>query len=121
MEKHITLVAVLKIGFGVFGLLVVCLAFVAIAGGGAISGDPEAMAITSVVASVIAIFFITLSVPGIVGGIGLLKRRSWARILVLILAVVDLFLIPIGTLIGVYTLWVLMNDETAKLFTQSPG
>ncbi|GAI16394.1 unnamed protein product, partial [marine sediment metagenome] len=40
MEKHITLVAVLKIGFGVFGLLVACLAFVAIAGGGAISGDP---------------------------------------------------------------------------------
>ena len=121
MEKHITLVAVLKIGFGVFGLLVACLAFVAIAGGGAISGDPEAIAITSVVASVIAIFFITLSVPGIVGGIGLLKRRNWARILVLILAVVDLFQIPFGTIIGIYAIWVLLNDETAKLFAQGSG
>ncbi len=121
MEKHITLVAVLNIGFGVFGLLVACLAFVAIAGGGVISGDPEAMAITSVVASVIAIFFITLSVPGIVGGIGLLKRRGWARILVMIIAVLDLLQIPFGTIIGIYTLWVLLNDETAKLFEQGPS
>ncbi len=121
MEKHITLVAVPNIGFGVMGLLFACLAFLVIAGEGIISGDPEAMAITSVVASVIAIFFITLSVPGIVGGIGLLKRRSWARILVLILAVVDLFQIPFGTIIGIYTIWVLLNDETAKLFAQSSG
>jgi len=39
----------------------------------------------------------------------------------MIIAVLDLFLIPIGTLIGVYTLWVLMNDETAKLFAQGSG
>jgi len=79
------------------------------------------MAITSVVATAIAVFFITLSVPEIVGGIGLLKHRGWARILVLILAVLDLFLIPIGTIVGIYTMWVLLNDETTKLFTKDSG
>ena len=118
MEKHITLVAALHIGLGIMGLLVACLAFVFIAGAGAISGDPEAMAITSVVASTIAVFFITLSVPEIIGGIGLLKHGSWARILVLIIAVLDLFQIPFGTAIGIYTIWVLLNDETVKLFTK---
>ena len=118
MEKHITLVAALNIGFGIMGLLVGCMSFVVIAGAGAISGDPEAMAITSVVASAIAVFFITLSVPEIIGGIGLLKHRSWARILVLIIAVLDLFQIPFGTAIGIYTIWVLLNDETVKLFTK---
>ena len=118
MEKHITLVAALNIGFGIMGLLVGCLAFVVIAGAGAISGDPESMAITSVVASTIAVFFITLSVPEIIGGIGLLKHKSWARILVLIIAVLDLFQIPFGTAIGIYTIWVLLNDETVKLFTK---
>ena len=121
MEKHVTLVAALNIGFGIMGLLVACLAFVVIAGGGAISGDPEAMAITSIVATVIALFFITLSVPEIVGGIGLLKHRGWARILVLIIAVLELFQIPFGTIIGIYTIWVLLNDETAKLFAQNSG
>jgi len=121
MEKHITLVAVLNIGFGIMGLLVACLAFLAIAGGGIISGDPDAMIITMVVASAIAIFFIIISLPDIIGGIGLLKRRGWARILVMIIAVLDLFIIPIGTVIGVYSLWVLLNDETAKLFTKSSG
>jgi len=121
MEKHITLVAVLNIGFGVMGLLFAFVAFLAIAGGGIISGDPDAMIITMIVASSITIFFIIISLPDLIGGIGLLKRRGWARILVMIIAVLDLFIIPIGTVIGVYTLWVLMNDETAKLFAQGSG
>ena len=121
MEKHVTLVAALNIGFGIIGVLIACLAFVVIAGAGAISGDPQAMAITSIVAAAIAVFFITLSVPEIIGGIGLLKHRGWARILVLIIAVLDLFQIPFGTMIGIYTIWVLLNDETAKLFAQDSG
>ena len=121
MEKHVTLVAALNIGFGILGVLIACLAFIVIAGAGAISGDPEAMAITSIVATAIALFFITLSVPEIIGGIGLLKHKSWARILVLIIAVLDLFQIPFGTAIGIYTIWVLLNDETAKLFAQESG
>ena len=121
MEKHITLVAVLNIGFGVMGLLLACLAFLVIAGGGIISGDPDAMIITMIAASAITIFFIITSLPALIGGIGLLKRRGWARILVMIIAVLDLFLIPIGTLIGAYTLWVLLNDETANIFAQGSG
>lgn len=118
MEKHITLVAVLNIGFGVMGLLLACMAFLVIAGGGILSGDQDVMIITMIVASAITIFFIIIFLPDLIGGIGLLKRRGWARILVMIIAVLDLFIIPIGTLIGVYTLWVLSNDEAAKLFAQ---
>jgi hypothetical protein len=121
MEKHITFVAALNIGFGILGLMIGCLAFIVIAGGGAISGDPDAAIITFVVASVIAFFFISLSLPEIIGGVGLLKRRGWARILILIIAVLDLVQIPFGTIIGVYTIWVLLNDETAKLFAKGTG
>ena len=52
----------------------------------------------------------------IVGGIGLLKGKNWARVLVIFLAVLDLIDFPIGTAIGVYTLWVLLNSETSELF-----
>jgi hypothetical protein len=46
----------------------------------------------------------------------LLKYKSWARYLVLVLAILDLLNIPIGTAIGVYSIWVLAQDETAKMF-----
>jgi hypothetical protein len=35
---------------------------------------------------------------------------------VLILAVLDVFMVPIGTALGIYSIWVLMQDETAEMF-----
>jgi hypothetical protein len=116
MEKHLTAVAVLNIAFGALGILIAIVVFVAVVGGGLISGDAEAMAITAVVGTVVASFLMILSIPEIIGGFGLLKRRPWARILVLITAFLDLINIPFGTIIGIYTIWVLLKDETAQLF-----
>jgi len=119
MEKHITVVAALRIGFGIVGVLVAAIVFVAVVGGGRISDDPEAIRITSIVGPLAAIFLMVVFVPGIIGGVGLLKRRGWARILVLILGILDLTNIPIGTAIGIYTIWVLLNKETAQLFVSA--
>ena len=59
---------------------------------------------------------LTLSVPSIIAGVGLLKRRSWARILTIVLSVLNLINIPFGTLLGIYGLWVLLSQNTAPLF-----
>ena len=119
MEKHVTAVAALNIGFGALGLFIAIIVFVAVVGGGVLSGDPETMGITAIVGTAIAFFFVLTSVPEIIGGIGLLKRWPWARILVLIISFVDLINIPFGTIIGVYGIWVLLKDETAQLFKPS--
>jgi hypothetical protein len=119
MEKHITIVAVLSLVFGTLGTLFGIFLFVVIAGGGLISGDPTAMNITRIVATGVGGFFVLVSAPEVIAGIGLLRRRGWARILALILAVLDLMQIPIGTAIGIYVIWVLLNDETAQLFAQA--
>jgi len=118
VEKHVTFVGALRIGLGVLGILAAMIVFAAVVGGGVISGDREAIRITAIVGPVVAFFLFVLSVPGIIGGIGLLKRKPWARFLVLILAVLDLFNIPIGTALGIYTIWVLMRDETVQLFAR---
>jgi len=120
MEKHVTFVAVLNIAFGVLGILVAVVAFTAIVSGGLISGDENVVAITFIIGSSVAFFFLMLSVPELIAGIGLLKGKAWARILVMIIACIELVQIPFGTLIGIYTLWVMLNDETAKLFSK-PG
>jgi hypothetical protein len=116
MERHVTILGWVRIAYSAIGLLIAGLVFVLVVGGGLISGDPEAIRITGIVGTAIAGFLALLSLPGIIGGIGLLKRWPWARYLVLILALFDLFGIPIGTLLAIYTFWVLLQDETEKLF-----
>jgi hypothetical protein len=118
MEKHVTLVAALNIAFGFLGLFIAIFLFVAIVGAGIISGEPEARTITSIVGTALAFFLFITSLPEIIGGFGLLKRKAWARILVLVVACLDLLWIPIGTILGIYELWVLLNEETAKLFAK---
>jgi len=113
--------AALKIGIGGLRLLIGMLVFVAVGGGGLVSGDPEARGITAVVGSVIALALTPGAVARIVGGIALLMRKPWARVLVLVLAVLDLLSIPIGTLVGIYTIWVLLQDEAKALLASEPG
>jgi len=64
----------------------------------------------------IGTFLIVLSIPGLVAGIWLLKRRPWARMLTLIVGAFDLIDIPFGTALGVYSFWVLLHDDTIRIF-----
>ena len=43
-----------------------------------------------------------------------------ARLASLILAVPNLVLVPFGTALGVYTLWVLLNDDARQAFGRRP-
>lgn len=62
---------------------------------------------------VIAIFLLVKGAIGAVAGFGLIARQDWARVLALIAAVISLINIPFGTALGIYTLWVLMPNESA--------
>ncbi len=116
MEKHINVVAALRIGFSILGLIAGIVLFIVLYIIGDISGDHEAEFVLSIIANILIVLFVILSVPGIIAGVGLLKRKEWARILTLILSVFDLLNIPIGTALGVYSIWALVQPETIELF-----
>ena len=116
MDTQVKVLGWLWIIVGALGLLGALCASAAIAGGGLISGEPEAIIATSITAAAIGGFVFLISIPDIIAGIGLLKFKSWARIVALILAVINLFAFPIGTALGIYTLWALLNKETTPLF-----
>ena len=118
MDKHITLAAALNLGIGIIGVLTAFAVFIIMVGSGFISGDPYAIRVTSFIGSLIAFFLLIISVPGIIGGLGLWKRRPWSRILLLIVSVFQLLNIPFGTALGIYTIWVLIHDETKTIFEQ---
>ena len=59
----------------------------------------------------IAVFAIMLfSIPSIIGGWGILSGKKWSMTLVLVLGCFKLFSFPIGTALGVYTIWVYTED-----------
>lgn len=62
----------------------------------------------NIIAVTIIAFF---SIPSIIGGAALLQGKSWALTLLLILGCFKLFSFPIGTAIGIYTIWVYAEDK----------
>jgi hypothetical protein len=118
MKKHIELIAILHIVYHSFGFITALVVVTIIGGGGLISGDEFVIAITLAVALIMSSIILVFSIPGIIGGIGLLKMRPWARILTLIMGFLALLEIPFGTALGIYTIWALMNDKTIKLFKE---
>ena len=116
MEKHINIVAALHIGFSILGIVFGILGFFILRIIGDLSSDHEANMILSIIANVAIIFFLLISIPGFIAGFGLFKRKEWARILTLILSVLDLFNFPLGTAMGVYSIWALSDKEVVEFF-----
>lgn len=54
-----------------------------------------------------------LTILGIIGGWALVAYQPWARTLLIVLACLSLLNFPLGTLLGAYTLWVLIPRESA--------
>ncbi|UCG59319.1 MAG: protein kinase [Phycisphaerales bacterium] len=116
IREHLKIVAIVRIAWGILGIVIAVTVFALVAGTGIATGDSTATAILLASGGAIALFPLVLSVPDVIAGVGLLKRRRWARILALIMGVLDLPLVPIGTATGIYTIYVLMREETAELF-----
>jgi hypothetical protein len=123
METHLKVVGVLNIVFGVLGLCVAALLAVILAGSAAVvAADADADAriaipIIGLTGSALVGFLVVWSLPGLIVGFGLVRRRPWARIGGIVVAVLALIVIPFGTVFGVYALWVLFSPETERMFT----
>ncbi len=137
MEKHITLVGVLNIvyrswtAFAGFVVLALGLSFETIMrwlqeeriiGYHEFHDIPEfVFDLVPCVLVSISVLMLVVSLAGIIGGIGVLRRREWGRITLLIVSFFNLLRVPLGTILGAYTLWALMNDEVIRLFDRPPG
>lgn len=119
MEKHINVVASLQIGFAILGLFIAGLFFTFFHLLGDFVDDQEANLVLGIVANVIMVVTVIFSIPGILAGIGLFKRKEWARILTLILSVMNLLSFPIGTAVGVYSIWALVQPENVEEFKKN--
>jgi hypothetical protein len=126
MNTHVKVLGALLVGLSAFGLLAATIVMIGIGGAAGIVGttaDPEdaalAVPIIGMAGSIAVLVMLALSLPGMIAGIGLLKFKSWARILAIVICAIDLLAFPVGTIFGIYGLWVLLNKDTERLF--QPG
>ena len=116
MKTHLQVLGWLYIIFGVLGILFALGLALVIAGGGWISGDEVAIQVTSIVAACLGGAFIAFSIPGIIVGAGMTGMKGWIRVPAIILGILNLLNFPIGTALGVYTLYVMLDADTVALF-----
>jgi len=125
MQQHIKILAILHIifgGLGLFAALIVLLVFGGLAGIVHMSdASPDAAlggAVVGLIGAVIVGIVMVISLPGLIAGIGLLTFQPWARILTIVLSVIELPGFPFHTALGIYGLWALLSNEGAALFNR---
>lgn len=127
MQTHVKVLGVVYLAVGACMLLAAMFLFLTMGGVAGIVGataEPQdaaiAIPILGFVGTALAAFLILFSVPSLITGYGLLKFKPWARVLGIVLSAISLIKIPVGTIIGAYGLWVLLNTETERLFNNLP-
>lgn len=119
LELHVKILGWLNVIGGVALILFGVLMALFLPAMGVVSEDQDAIAVLTIVGLAVGCFMVMISLLGLVTGIGLLRRKPWARVLALVGAVLKLFNVPIGTAIGAYTFWVLMQAEATPFFADS--
>ena len=127
MTQHVKILGVLHI---IYAGLVVLAGIVVLVIMGGIAGiisttdtSPDSQVAPPILGLIgigVFVLLLVLSLPGIIGGFGLLQFKAWARILVIVLSVFELISIPFGTALGIYGLWVLLNRDAERLFETRP-
>jgi len=116
MKKHVSVVAILQIVFGSLNVLIAMVIAFAFGFADQFVDDPTAVKVMAIVGTPLVVLFLIFGGAMIAGGVGLFSCRPWARILTLVMGGIGLLNIPIGTLKGVYIIWVLVQQETVSLF-----
>jgi hypothetical protein len=128
VERHVHLLGILWLAYSAFntlgGLFLVILGSAFFPHLHEMQNVPRDVPVgfLSALFNALGIIVLAKAACGFIAGRGLLHRELWARTWVLVLAFISLFLnIPIGTAIGVYTMWVLLPGQSQQEYDAMVG
>ena len=125
METHVRGLGIMYVGVGVLGGLAALILLISFGGFSGLmiqaeraefASGPMVQVIRFFGSGVIAMMLL-LAIPSVAVGLGLMKFRPWARSLSMVIATLHLANIPVGTVLALYSFWVLMSPETEPLFS----
>jgi hypothetical protein len=121
LTSHVDLLGILFIIWGLLttlvGISTLALGVAAAALVTSRAGSSVAAGVTAATFTALALMAMAWGIVHVVVGIPLRRRQPWARLIALMLGSVDLVLLPYGTALGAYALWVLLNEKGKALFT----
>ncbi len=77
--------------------------------------------VANIIRVVFTFIFILSALPSIIGGIGLLQGKSWGLTVTLIAGCVSIFSFPFGTALGVYSIYVYVDNNKQKHHDEDKG
>ncbi len=120
MATHVDFVAIVFIVWGALTAVVGVSTLALGIGAASLAADTAG---AQMAAGLTAAAFITLAIIAILWGAGhvfigmpLRRRSPRARMLAIVAGSIDLILLPFGTPLGIYALWVLLNEQGKALF-----
>jgi hypothetical protein len=116
MEQHVQVLGWILIAVHAIFLAIGAFVFALLVSIGAVSGSGDAIAILSLVALGVSALMALLALPGMLAGYGLLHRRPWARVLTIIVGALNIVNFPLGTVLGIYALWILLQQAADDYF-----
>lgn len=124
MKRHVDFLATLYLAWGAIFALVSIAGFALAAGAFAIAGSTGpvrfgsemAARFTGVTIVVVSLIALVWAILHLVVGRQLKRMRPSARLMSIGLSVGNMILLPFGTALGAYSLWVLLKDDGRKLF-----
>jgi hypothetical protein len=123
VRSHVSLLGLLQLTWGGMGLLLGASLLLLAAAAAAIARQPEADPLTAgATAFVFVVFAIAVAAGGWANvwvGQALRRQKSQGRTVALLLALMNLFVLPFGTALAIYTFWVLLHNEVRALFEPS--
>ena len=119
LDQHITILGWLHIANSVLLVIIGGFVFFFLSVIGPLSGDSDAAIILPIVAAGICGLLVIIALPGLAAGVGLLKRRSWGRIMGIIVAVFNLMNFPLGMALAAYSFWVLLQESSVDYFVNT--
>jgi len=118
VREHVRLVGILWMAYSALHLIggvVVILAgkfvfgnFMNLHGG----PPPEILIWLRPLITLVGWMLVTKAAVGFIAGWGLLQKELWARTAALVVAFIALLNVPLGTALGIYTLWVLLPSRS---------
>ena len=115
MRKRLVIMAWLHIAIGGVGLGL----FAALIGAFLLARDPAYNDEFAMFAGVLGFLCLLYFLPMFAGGVGLLRRRPWARILLWAVSAPLALLIPVGTLLAGYNVWAMITtaEDAGSVFS----
>lgn len=127
MQTHVKVLGVVYLAVGacmLLGAVFLALTMGSVAGIVGATAEPQdaavAIPILGLAGTALAAMLGIFALPSLITGYGLLYYKPWSRIVGIVLSAVSLINIPLGTVVGAYGLWVLLNKETERLFSTTP-